>query len=462
MFKFSGGIHPPIYKSSTKGKPIRRAKIPKRVILATSQHTGRPSEPIVKPGDIVSAGSMVAKAAGFISSNLHSPVSGKVLSIERAPHPVLGKCLAIIIETDYDGRGGPRPAPTTIDIGTLSPETIIQAIADAGIVGLGGAAFPAHVKLSPPKEKKIGTLIINGAECEPYLTCDHRLMLERPADIIKGVEIIAKVLSVNNVIIGIEDNKPDAIKAIKTVIARSEATKQSPSSKEIASPATKLWRARNDVLRIVSLPSKYPQGSEKQLIKTLLNRETPSGGLPFDAGVVVQNVATALAIYEAVALNKPLYERVITVSGDCIKEPGNLLVKIGTPAADIVEECGGFISEPEKIIFGGPMMGIAQTGIDAPVIKGTSGILFLSRGEATSPLRLDEESICIRCGACVRICPIGLEPTNIYYAALKSRVDLIKEYSAIDCIECGACSWGCPAKLELAAMIKYAKTMVKK
>jgi len=404
-------------------KPIKSVTAPKKVILPLSQHIGKPSQPIVKPGDHVDMGTKIAQAAGFISANLHSPVNGTVKAIEEAAHPISGKCLSIIIESD--GTGAERQyAPVPLDIDKLSPEAIIQAISEAGIVGMGGAAFPTHVKLSPPEDKKIDTLIINGSECEPYLSCDQRLMIEKPQDVVRGALIISKAVGAANCIIAIEDNKPDAIKVM-----------------------------RQADTRIVVLPTKYPQGAEKQLIKTVLNKDVPSGGLPFEVGVLVQNVATAVAVYEAVIFGKPLYERVVTIAGDCVKEPGNLLVKIGTPVSDLVSYCGGFINEPAKVIFGGPMMGIAQGNLDVPVLKGTSGILFLSKKALIS----EKEGICIRCGGCIRVCPMGLSPTNIYYAITKDKIDLANEYNASDCIECGACSFECPAKLDLTGMIKYAK-----
>ena len=434
---FFGGVHPPGFKTSTKNKNIRPAALPKKIILPLSQHTGSSAEPVVSPGDYVEAGAVIAKATGFISSNIHSSVSGKVLAIEPAAHPVLGKCRAIIIEPELQQKrldSIKDCADSGFDPGKLNPADILDAVSSAGIVGMGGAAFPAHVKLSPPKNKKIDTLIINAAECEPYLTCDHRLLLERPIDIINGIKILANVLGVKKCIVGIEDNKCDSVEVIRNAsILKSD-------------------------IKVVPLHTKYPQGSEKQLIDAMLDKEVPSGGLPFDAGVVVHNVATALAIYEAVALNKPLYERVVTVSGDCIKDPANLLVKIGTPASELAAECGGFIKKPKKIIFGGPMMGVAQPSEDAPVIKGTSGILFLSKDIAGEY----NEGVCIRCGACVRACPMYLEPTTIYYAAKKARFDIVNDLCALDCIECGACSFDCPARLELSGIIKYAKAMIKK
>lgn len=446
---FSGGVRPPTYKSITKDKKIRPARIPKKVILPLSQHTGKPSRAVVKAGDYVDVGTRVAEPTGFVSAGLHSPVSGTVKAIEQAFHPTIGTFPSVIIEPDGKQKQNPLiKAQPEGHFGTagITPERIIQAISDGGIVGMGGAAFPTHVKLSPPKETKVDTLIINGAECEPYLTCDHRLMLERAEGILKGAMIMCKALGINNCLIGIESNKPDAVIAMRN------------ASIFYASPLIAHSRQGELCdLKVVSVPARYPQGAERQLIKTLLNREVPCGGLPFEIGVVVQNVATALAVYEAVALNKPLYERVVTLSGDCLKEPANLLVKIGTAVGELVDECGGFIKEPAKVIFGGPMMGVCQWTLDVPVLKGTSGVLFLSRDIAAQ----EAEGVCIRCGGCARVCPAGLEPTNIYYAAAKNRFDLASGYSAPDCIECGACSFECPAKLDLVGMIKYAKLMIR-
>jgi electron transport complex protein RnfC len=431
LFKvFSGGVHPKGYKSTTKDKPIRQAGLPERVILPLDRQIGKPSRAVVGVGDRVCAGTKVGRADGFISGNVHSPISGTVRAIEPAYHPVLGKALSVIIESD--GKNEQAPPVKT--------EGIVEAVSEAGVVGAGGACFPTHVKLSPPKGKSIDILIINGAECEPYLTCDHRLMLERPDDILKGGLLMCQALGVKRCIVAVEDNKPDAVKAMQTAVSN-------------YSLSTIGYR-----LNVIPLPTKYPQGAEKQLIKTLIDKEVPSAGLPFDIGAVVQNVGTAVAVYEAVALNKPFCERVVTVSGDCIKEPANLLVKIGTPAKDLVEECGGFVSQPAKVVFGGPIMGVAQWTLDLPVLKGTGGILFLSKA-ATD---LEPEGVCIRCGGCVRVCPAGLEPTNIYYAAQNDKLDLLDEYSALDCIECGACGFECPAKLDLVGLIRYAKVRIRK
>ncbi len=442
--------------------------VPKRIILPLNQHTGKPAKPMVKAQDYVEVGALVAGPAGFISSSIHSSVSGTVKEITEAPHPVIGRFSSIIIESDGQQKISAsvklKPQALPLDILKLKPQEIIDHISDAGVVGMGGGGFPTGAKLCPPKDKIINTLIINGAECEPFLTCDYRLMLERPQDIISGALIIARALGVKNCIIAIEDNKPEAVVALEHSLSTchsfallrtaSEGAKRPKNLKERFFGC--LRQPQNDTggaIRIAVVPTKYPQGAEKQLIKTLTGREVSSGGLPFEVGVVVYNVATSLAAYEAVVLNKPLYERVITVSGDCIKEPSNLLVKIGTPASDLAAQCGGFIKGPVEVIFGGPMMGIAQWSLDTPVLKGTGGVLFLSKDAAF----MQDEGVCIRCGRCVFACPIGLEPTGIYHSASMGKFELAGEYNAADCIECGLCSFQCPAKLDLTGLIKYAK-----
>jgi len=412
------------HKHDTENKSIEKAALPARVYIPLSQHLGKICAPEVKIQDAVLTGQMIAQAAAHVYSPIHSSMSGKVASIQDWPHPVLGECTAIVI--DSDGRdstqdAGRRPAE---EINRLTPDEIRNLVFDAGIVGMGGASFPTHIKLNPPKP--VETLIINAAECEPYLTGDYRLMVEKTKEIIKGIELIARCLGVKNIYVAIEDNKPEAIKAF------------------------------NYELRI--LKSQYPQGGERQLIKNILGKEVPSGNLPFDIGVVVHNVATVYAIYEAVYLNKPLYERVVTVTGSILSNPKNLLVRIGTPIRELIDFCGPLKEGPAKIIIGGPMMGIAQYTDEVPVIKSTTGVVLLNEKEA----RLQEEEFCIRCGACVRACPAGLMPCLINLASEKEMWTEAKAYRAIDCIECGLCNYVCPANRRLTQSIKRAKLEVNK
>ncbi len=432
-------IHPPDFKDIAKNKKIEQAPIPKRAILPLSQHTGAPSEPVVNAGDSVKTGSLIAQAKGLISANLHSSVSGKVLAIEESPHPVLGISKAIIIESDGQDIKVSLDSVPVKDVSALSKEEIAALIKEAGIVGLGGAAFPAFVKLNPPPAKKIDTFIINGAECEPFLTCDHRLMLEKPKEIILGVQLMAKVLGVKDVIIGIEDNKLDAIEGIRSVLFR--------------------MKDENCRVNVVNLKTQYPQGGEKQLIKMLLNREVPSGGLPLDIGVVVNNVQTVFAVYGAVYLKKPLYERVITVSGSFSDMAKNILVRIGTPIKDVLDYCG--LNQKTglyKVVMGGPMTGVAQCDLNAPVIKGTSGILILDK-----KFRLKEEELeCIRCSRCIEACPVGLMPCAIGLSVKKDKFDLAASYDPFDCIDCGSCSYVCPSKIPLAQLVKLAKVKIKR
>ncbi|HAZ09976.1 MAG TPA: electron transport complex subunit RsxC [Candidatus Omnitrophica bacterium] len=432
-------IHPPDFKNITRNKKIEIIPIPKKVILPLSQHAGAPSEPVVNAGDSVKTGSLIAQAKGFISSNLHSSISGKVIAIEESSHPVIGSSRAIIIESDGQDIKTYLDSVPAKDILGLSKEEIMTLIKEAGIVGLGGAAFPLSVKLSPPPAKKINSLIINGAECEPFLTCDHRLMLEKPKEIILGAQLIAKVLGVKDITIGIEENKLNAIESLNSASFR--------------------LKAEELKVKVVRLKTRYPQGGEKQLIKTLLNKEVPSGGLPLDIGIVVNNAQTVFAVYEAVYLRKPLYERVITISGSFSNIAKNILVRIGTPIKDVLDYCG---LSPKldiyKIVMGGPMTGVAQCNLNAPIIKGTSGILVMDKR-----CKLEGEELeCIRCSRCIEACPAGLMPCMIGLSAKKEKFDIASSYDPFDCIECGSCSFVCPSNIPLVQLIKLAKLKIKR
>ena len=425
---FIGGIHLK-YNKITRKDRIKVAPYPKKVIIPLQQHIGAPCESLVQVGDSVKVGQKIAESQSFVSAPIHASISGKVIGITKTPHPVLGEVNSIIIESDgkieWDESIKKRE-----NIEKLTKEELKNIIKESGIVGLGGAAFPTHVKLSPPKEKPINTVILNGAECEPYLTCDHRLMLEQTERIIKGFQIIIKILEPKQSYIGIEDNKENAI-------ALFEEKLQDMNIKDV---------------KVVRLKTIYPQGGEKNLIYSILKRKVPNaGGLPMDVGVVVQNVGTAKAIYDAVYDRKPLIERVVTVTG-AVKEPKNLLVKIGTPAKDLIEFCHGYEGSIGKIISGGPMMGIAQYTDEIPIIKGSSGIL-VQKEEVLK----QQERDCIRCGKCIQVCPMLLMPTMIYQYAKKDDFDTANEYFALDCYECGCCSYVCPSKIPLVHWIKYAK-----
>jgi len=414
------------HKRDTEQKPIERLSLPSRVYIPLSQHLGKACNAEVKVGDSILTGQRIGNASAHVYAPIHASVSGRVLSIQEWPHPVLGRCKSIVIESDGQDKSQIPNPKSQNEINHLSPDQIRNIVLEAGIVGMGGASFPAHIKLNPPKP--VETLIINGAECEPYLTGDYRLMVEKTKEILQGIELAARCLGVKRVYVAIEDNKPEAIKAFNYEL-----------------------RATSYELRV--LKTQYPQGGEKQLIMNVLGKEVPSGKLPFDIGTVVHNVGTIFAIYEAVYLNKPLYERVVTVTGSCISNPKNLLVRIGTPIKDLVDFCGPLKEEPAKIIIGGPMMGIAQFSDNVPVIKSTTGVLLFSKQEAA----FSEELPCIRCGACVRECPASLMPTLISLASQKGLWPQAKNYGASDCIECGICGYVCPANIRLVQHIKRAK-----
>lgn len=435
---FKGGVHPPEHKEPTECRRIESMPLPSRVIIPLQQHTGAMCESVVGVGDQVSEGQKIGEAKGFVSSPVHASISGTVVAIEDRCHPVVpAPVRSIVIESKSP------PAQATwekaTDWSALSSNDLLGRICDAGIVGLGGAAFPTHVKLSPPKGTRIDTLIVNGVECEPYLTADHRLMVEQPLGVLEGVKILLKILGVQRAYIAIEKNKPDAIK-----IMQERAADRS------------FWNGA--AVEVVPLKVKYPQGSEKQLIKAVVHKEVPSGGLPFHVGAVVQNVGTAFAVYEAVVKGKPLIERVVTVSGNRIGEPRNLAVRIGTPFASVIEHAGGIVpgARPVKIIMGGPMMGIAQYTLDVPVIKGTSGILVLEEGRPKKRLP------CVKCGACVEVCPMNLMPCRIAEFAERDSFAECDAYHVRDCMECGACAYTCMSNRPIVHLIKYAKLRLSK
>ena len=426
LLTFKGGIHPPEGKELSKNSKIEKLPLPDMVYVPLSQHTGAPANPVVKKGDEVKVGTLIGESAAFISANIHSPVSGKVVKVLQYHYFTGKKTMAVQIQVEgeetVEGYGVER------DYSNMSKEELVKIVKDAGIVGMGGAMFPTHVKLSPPPEKKIDTVIINGAECEPYLTSDYRLMMERTEDILKGVEIIQKILEPEHIYIAIESNKMDAVQKFKEILSE------------------------NDKIQVVVLKTKYPQGSEKHLIKAITGREVPSGGLPFDVGCYVQNVGTAVAIYEAVRFQKPLTHRVITVTG-AVNTPKNVYAPIGTPIKNLVEFAGGYRGTPGKVIMGGPMMGFAVYTDEIPVIKGTSGILVQMEQEVIT----DEVYPCLRCGRCIDVCPMHLTPNLMADYIEGNRIDLAENIGVMDCIECGSCAYVCTAKRHLVQHFRYAK-----
>lgn len=432
LLTFQGGIHPPDKKELAKDSPITPAPVPQRVIIPLSQHVGAPCKPVVTIGQEIKKGQLLGEPTAFVSAPVHSSVAGKVVAIGDFPNAMGRMVTSIVIEND--GSEEWTSLKDDPDYIKLQPEVLKEKIKNAGIVGLGGAAFPTAVKLSPPKEKPIDTVIINGAECEPYLTADYRLMIERPFEVIEGLKILMKVLGVNRGFVGIENNKPDAIERMKEAAAGD----------------------RN--IEVCSLEVKYPQGAEKMLIKAITGREVPPRGLPMDVATVVQNVGTAFAIYEAVRFGKPLIERVVTVTGDGIRKPSNLMARIGTLVSELIDYCGGFVNGVGKVIAGGPMMGFALGSLDVPVTKGTSGILIIPE---EGVIHAEEFKPCIRCGRCIDICPMGLMPSMLSVLAEKGHYEDMKDYNLFDCFECGSCAFVCPSKRPIVQFIRLGKSLVK-
>ena len=429
---FKGGVHPAANKLSAD-KAIEILPLPKTVTIPISQHIGAPAKVLVKKGDKVKVGQRIAESGGFVSANIHSSVSGTVSKIDNILDTSGYKkpCVIINVEGDEWEENIDKSKELKKDF-NLSSEDIIKKVSEAGIVGLGGATFPSHVKLSIPKGKKAEVLIINGVECEPYLTADHRLMLEKGEEILVGTKILMKALNVDKAFIGIENNKPDAIDYFSELVKN------------------------YDGIQVIPLKVKYPQGGEKQLIKAVTKREVPSGGLPIDVGAVVHNVGTAYAVYEAIQKNKPLFERVVTVTGKSLKKPSNLLVRIGTPTIDLIDAAGGLQENIGKIVSGGPMMGKAIVNTDVPITKGSSGVLLFDEKES----KRQESQNCIRCGKCVSVCPMGLEPYLLMNLVENEMWDEVEKNYALDCIECGSCMYTCPSQRPLLDYIRFGKSTV--
>lgn len=427
-----GGIHPKEQKISA-ANAIQSIAIPHQVIIPLAQHIGAPCQPTVRKGDTVKVGTLIGKNVGFVSTNIHSSVSGTVLKLDKAidASGYRNDAIFINVEGDEWEESIDRSSDLKKECG-LSSKEILQKIAAAGIVGMGGATFPTHVKLTPPPGSKPEVLIVNGAECEPWLTSDHRLMMEKTEEIMVGITIVMKALNVERAIIGIENNKKDAIAKF--------------------GKSVKAYQG----ISVEALKVQYPQGGEKQLIDALIRRQVSSGALPISLGVVVQNVATVLAIYEAVQKNKPLVERVVTVTGKDVRQPGNILSRIGIPVSYLVDAAGGVPETTGKIVSGGPMMGKALASVDIPVTKGTSGILLIPTIEA----KRKEMKDCIRCAKCVNACPMGLNPTLLMNLTEFEVWDRAEKNRITDCIECGSCSYVCPADRPLLDYIRLGKNRV--
>ena len=424
---YYGGIHPLEHKEYSEGLALQKFPEPETLVIPLSQHAGAPANPIVAVGDEVKVGQKIGEAGGFISGNVHSSVSGTVIAIEPRKHPTNGEVLSVVIKSD----GKDTPAETVKPakaLEELTPEEIVEIVQENGIVGMGGAGFPTSVKLKPAKP--VDTILLNGCECEPYLTADHRVLLEYPDDVIYGLKAVLKAVGAEKGIIAIEDNKPDAIELL------TEKT------------------AGDENIEVVTVRTKYPQGAEKMLIKRVMNRKVPSGGLPADVGVVVSNVSTVKAISDAIRTGMPLVERVVTITGEKIKNPGNFIVKIGTSVKELIDYCGGFTDDDVMIKAGGPMMGFVQSDLDIPIIKGSNGIIAIGTDETI-------EQPCIKCGRCADVCPMELSP--LYFSKFADGENWMgmKEYNVMDCIECRCCEYICSSKIPLVTKIKAGKAAVR-
>jgi len=427
---FRGGVHPHEHKESTHALPIERMPFVSEYVLPLSQHIGAPSRPVVEVGEKVHRGQMIAAPAGFVSVSLHAPVTGRVTAIGLRLHPNGRMMPSIVIATDpFDSQRVPEAQP--VDPARLTAKEMVALVQNGGLVGLGGAAFPSHVKFQVPEGRQMQAAVINGCECEPYLTCDHRLMVERPETVVRGAEIIMAQIGAPRGYIGIEDNKPDALAALRAI-----------------APAS---------IEVVSLKVKYPQGAEKLLIDAIFRKEVPAGGLPLDIAILVNSVATTAALADLVERGTPLIERIVTVTGPAIARPRNLTVPLGTPLSAVIEHCGGLLPGAHQVVLGGPMMGMAQKSLEVPTIKGASGILCLDRRSAV-PLR---EYACIRCGRCLEACPMRLNPTRLAHLARAEWVDELEAHQLMNCFECASCSFVCPSRIPLVQWLRMGKAMLR-
>ncbi|AHG92617.1 Electron transport complex protein rnfC (plasmid) [Gemmatirosa kalamazoonensis] len=433
---FAHGVHPPESKELTAALPIRRMPYPDEVVLPVRQHAGKPARVIVRKGAHVERGDVVAEADGFVSSPVHASASGRVVDVALWPHPDGSMCTAVRIAVDRWSAQIARPRVVPEWDG-LTRAAVVRAVQDAGVVGLGGAAFPTHVKLVPPADAAIDTLVVNGAECEPYLTTDHRIMVEYPRRVLFGVRIMMHALGAKRCVIGVERNKPDAIAALRAANGNG---------------------FRNDDVEILPLTVKYPQGAEKMLLKSVLGREVASGQLPASVGAIVQNVGSIATIAEVFETGLPLVERIVTVSGHGVRRPANLIVPVGTKVGDLLAHCGGLTDDAAEVLFGGPMMGTAVSTLDAPILKGTTGVVVLTHDEVRDQAALP----CIHCGRCLDACPMFLNPSLLGDLARAGRHDEMAAEHLSDCMLCGSCSYVCPSNIPLAQLFAASKSALRR
>lgn len=430
-FTSPGGVHPSYHKELTADLPITAIDLPPQLVVPMSQHLGAPAKPLVKKGDTVKKWELIGEASGFISAPVHAPAGGTVTAVETTTSPSGRPCEAVVIQTDPEADSDLLPIHT--EWHKVDRKTLVAQIQAAGIVGMGGAGFPTNIKLSPPSDRKIDTLILNGAECEPYLTADHRVMVEHARQIRTGAEIARYILGAKRIRIAVEDNKPASITSLEATFADIEGD-----------------------VELIILPTIYPQGSEKQQIYSATGREVPSGGLPMDVGCVVENVGTAMAISQAITAGTPLTERVVTVTGDAVANPANLLVPCGTPYATLIEICGGFKTPPVKVISGGPMMGFTLSTLDVATTKTSSGLLSLTKARTSC----FSSQACISCGRCVNACPMRLIPSEMSQCIEADEIEAAEQIHLMDCIECGSCAFVCPAHRPLVQHFRRGKAII--